>query len=35
LNGWSGRTLPRYLDSKAPDAKTVERLKSLGYAGQK
>src|SRR5262249_29588866 len=30
LNGWSGRTLPRYLDSKAPDAKTVERLKSLG-----
>jgi arylsulfatase A-like enzyme len=35
LNLWSRRTAPRFLQSDKVDAEAVERLKSLGYAGQK
>jgi arylsulfatase A-like enzyme len=35
LSLWSRRTAPRFLQSDQVDAETVERLKSLGYAGQK
>jgi arylsulfatase A-like enzyme len=35
LTRWSARTVPRYVSKTQANKKAIERLKSLGYAGQK